>query len=150
YTSTERVEIGFVREGEQRLARLEKETYEPTGLEFDDALFDGIRRCANKCDFCFVTQNPRGLRKPIYIKDDDFRLSFLYGGFVTLTNLAEADWARIGEQRLSPLYVSVHSTDDAIRRFLLRKPAAKPILGELRRLAELRVRVHTQLVLWPG
>ncbi len=150
YTSTERVEVGFVRDDVHRTATLVKDTYEPTGIEFDDALFDGIRRCANKCDFCFVTQNPRGLRKPIYIKDDDFRLSFLYGGFITLTNLTERNWARIAEQRLSPLYVSVHSTDDAIRRFLLRRPQAKPILGELRRLADLKVKIHTQLVLWPG
>ena len=150
YTTAADVEIGFARDDVAGRVVLQKALYEPTGLEFADALFDGIRRCANKCDFCFVTQNPRGLRRPIYIKDDDFRLSFLYGGFITLTNLSPADWARIEEQRLSPLYVSVHSTNDPIRRVLLRKPTARPIMDELRRLISFGIRVHTQLVMWPG
>ncbi|MCP4591693.1 MAG: DUF512 domain-containing protein, partial [bacterium] len=98
---------------------------ESLGLEFAHPTFDGIRRCSNRCDFCFVAQMPpidavegrlRGLRRSLYVKDDDYRYSFLFGSYVTLTNLREADWQRIGEQHLSPLYVSVHATDLDLRR----------------------------------
>src|SRR5437773_1326821 len=88
-----------------------------------------IRRCANHCDFCFVDGNPAGMRAPLYIRDDDYRLSFRYGNFATLTNLKPWDVARIVEYRLSPLYVSVHATDPTVRRWLLRNPEAHRGIG---------------------
>jgi len=109
-----------------------------------------IRRCANRCDFCFVDGLPEGLREALYIRDDDYRLSFKYGNFATLTNLKPWDVARIIEYRLSPLYVSVHATDPAIRRWLLRNPLAPDILEQLRLFASHGLQFHTQVVMSPG
>lgn len=109
-----------------------------------------IRRCANRCDFCFVDGLPEGLRDPLYIRDDDYRLSFRYGNFATLTNLKQKDIDRILEYRLSPLYVSVHATDPIIRRRLLRNPRAPAILDQLETFARGGIRFHTQIVLQPG
>jgi putative radical SAM enzyme (TIGR03279 family) len=109
-----------------------------------------IRRCGNHCDFCFVDGNPDGLRSPLYIRDDDYRLSFRYGNFATLTNLKPGDEARIVEYRLSPLYVSVHATEPTIRRWLLRNPEAPDIIPQLRRFAGQGIAFHTQVVLVPG
>jgi len=109
-----------------------------------------IRRCGNHCDFCFVDGNPEGLRAPLYIRDDDYRLSFRYGNFATLTNLKPWDAARIVEYRLSPLYVSVHATDPTIRRWLLRNPEAPDIIPQLRWFAERGIAFHAQVVLVPG
>ncbi len=109
-----------------------------------------IRRCGNHCDFCFVDGNPAGLRSPLYIRDDDYRLSFRYGNFATLTNLKPWDVARIVEYRLSPLYVSVHATEPTIRRWLLRNPDAPEIVPQLRWFAERGIAFHTQVVLVPG
>lgn len=108
-----------------------------------------IRRCANHCDFCFVDGNPSGLRQALYIRDDDYRLSFRYGNFATLTNLKPWDVARIIEYHLSPLYVSVHSTDPTVRRWLLRNPEAPDILEQLREFAAGGIQFHTQVVLVP-
>jgi putative radical SAM enzyme (TIGR03279 family) len=109
-----------------------------------------IRRCANRCDFCFVDGLPSGLREVLYIRDDDYRLSFRYGNFATLTNLKPNDVRRIIEYRLSPLYVSVHATDPVVRRYLLRNPTAPEILPQLRYFAEHGIQFHTQVVLSPG
>jgi putative radical SAM enzyme (TIGR03279 family) len=109
-----------------------------------------IRRCANHCDFCFVDGNPLGLRAPLYIRDDDYRLSFRYGNFATLTNLKPWDVARIVEYRLSPLYVSVHATDVTVRRWLLRNPEAPDIVPQLAWFGERGIRFHAQVVLVPG
>src|SRR5438046_8513015 len=109
-----------------------------------------IRRCGNHCDFCFVDGNPNGLRSPLYIRDDDYRLSFRYGNFATLTNLKPWDAARIVEYRLSPLYVSVHATDPTVRRWLLRNPQAPAIVPQLRALAGQGMAFHTEVVLVPG
>jgi len=109
-----------------------------------------IRRCANHCDFCFVDGNPQGMRQALYIRDDDYRLSFRYGNFATLTNLKPWDLARIVEYRLSPLYVSVHATDPVVRRWLLRNPEAPDVIPQLRWFAERGIAVHTQVVLVPG
>ena len=109
-----------------------------------------IRRCANHCDFCFVDGNPQGMRQALYIRDDDYRLSFRYGNFATLTNLKPWDLGRIVEYRLSPLYVSVHATDPVVRRWLLRNPEAPDIVEQLRWFASHGIAFHTQVVLVPG
>jgi putative radical SAM enzyme (TIGR03279 family) len=137
--------------GEEWLYEAQRIEGEPLGLDFIHPTFDvDIRRCRNNCKFCFLTQNPRGLRQSLYVKDDDYRYSFLYGNFVTLTNLTDEDWVRLEEQRLSPLYVSVHATDLALRREMLQRPQAPDVLAQLRRLAAAGIEVHTQLVLLPG
>jgi putative radical SAM enzyme (TIGR03279 family) len=109
-----------------------------------------VRRCANRCDFCFVDGNPLGMRDALYIRDDDYRLSFRHGNFATLTNLKQADEDRIKEYHLSPLYVSVHATDPVVRRRLLRNPLAPDILTQLRDFGNHDIRCHTQIVLQPG
>jgi putative radical SAM enzyme (TIGR03279 family) len=119
----------------------------PMGLELEPP---HVRRCANRCDFCFVDGLPEGLRDTLYIRDDDYRLSFRYGNFATLTNLKPRDIQRIFEYRLSPLYVSVHATDPIVRRRYLRNPRAPEILPQLRMFAAGGIRVHTQIVLQPG
>ena len=128
---------------------IRKPEQQDLGLQFVDPTFDGIKRCNNHCPFCFVDQNAPGLRQSLDIKDDDFRYSFLYGGFITLTNLKESDWERVNEERLSPLYVSVHATEPATRRELLGNPRA-PEISQLRRLGDMGIQTHTQLVLCPG
>lgn len=120
------------------------------GLSFEGPLFDGVRRCHNRCFFCFLRGLPRGLRAGLYLKDDDYRLSFLYGNFITLTNLTEADWDRLAEQRLSPLYISVHTTNPELRCRLMGHPQAGVIVEQLRRLGQLGLQAHTQVVLIPG
>ncbi len=109
-----------------------------------------IRRCSNRCDFCFVDGNPDGARKSLLIRDDDYRLSFRYGNFATLSNLKDKDVRRILEYRLSPLYVSVHATDPAVRRALLRNARAPAILPQLELFAAGGIRFHTQIVVVPG
>ena len=133
--------------GEEFEVEIERPLTEPMGLAVEPAR---IRRCANRCDFCFVDGNPAGLRPALYIRDDDYRLSFRYGNFATLTNLKPRDVDRIIEYRLSPLYVSVHATDPAIRRWLLRNPAAPDILEQLRHFADHGLQFHTQIVMSPG
>jgi putative radical SAM enzyme (TIGR03279 family) len=129
--------------------------WEEPGLEFAEVLFDGIKLCANKCEFCYVHQMPRGFRKSLYVMDDDYRLSFLYGSFVTLTNLTEEDFNRILSENLSPLYVSVHSTDQALRaemmkwwRLKVKDDQSTKIQEALERLEP--IDLYTQLVLLPG
>src|SRR5437763_4274896 len=130
---------------------VEYDVERPEGLPLGVALeAPRIRRCANHCDFCFVDGNPAGMRAPLYIRDDDYRLSFRYGNFATLTNLKPWDVARIVEYRLSPWYVSVHATDPAIRRWLLRNPEAPEIIPQLAWFAERGIAFHAQVVLVPG
>ncbi|HWP39210.1 MAG TPA: DUF512 domain-containing protein [Gemmatimonadales bacterium] len=119
----------------------------PLGIEVEPPR---IRRCGNRCDFCFVDGLPAGLRDTLYVRDDDYRLSFRYGNFATLTNLKPADVRRIIEYHLSPLYVSVHATDPVIRRRLLRNPRAPAIIPQLAMFAGHGIRFHTQIVLQPG
>lgn len=119
----------------------------PMGVELEPPR---IRRCANRCDFCFVDGLPEGLRASLYIRDDDYRLSFRYGNFATLTNLKRKDIDRIVEYRLSPLYVSVHATDPVVRRRLLRNPRAPDVTRQLAAFAHHGIRFHTQIVLQPG
>ena len=119
----------------------------PLGVELEPPK---VRSCANKCEFCFVGGNPKGLRKALYVRDDDYRLSFRYGNFVTLTNLKQKDSDRILEYGLSPLYVSVHATDTNVRRVLLGNPKAPDLLEQMRLLGEGGIQFHTQIVLRPG
>jgi putative radical SAM enzyme (TIGR03279 family) len=151
YAADEWVELK-VRRGEANLVLEGARDYNlPLGIEFDHPTFDiDIRRCNNLCSFCFVLQMPNRMRRALYVKDDDYRYSFLHGHFVTLTNLSEHDWDRIAEQHLSPLYVSVHATDLEVRRKLLRNPNAPDILKQLQWLKEHDIQVHTQLVVTPG
>ena len=150
YAADEYLTFGVFRAGEELILEAERRFGEPLGLSFGEPTFDGIRRCANQCEFCFVEQMPRGLRRTLYVKDDDYRYSFLNGSYITLTNLTEADWERIEEQYLSPLYASVHTTDLELRRHLLGNPGAPDVLSQLERLVAVGVEVHTQTVLIPG
>ncbi|WP_043817462.1 radical SAM protein [Deinococcus maricopensis] len=129
--------------------------WEDPGLEFEEVLFDGIKKCANKCDFCYVHQMPRGFRKSLYIMDDDYRLSFLYGSFVTLTNLTEQDVNRILNENLSPLYVSVHTANQDLRadmmkwwKLKVKDEKATQIRDMIERLES--IDLYTQVVLLPG
>lgn len=106
--------------------------------------------CGNSCLFCFVHQLPKGLRKPLYVKDEDYRLSFLYGNYITLTNITEEELERIKEQRLSPLYISVHATEPKLRELLLGRSNLRPVLETMRELAACRITMHAQVVLCPG
>jgi putative radical SAM enzyme (TIGR03279 family) len=136
--------------GETLDIEFEKDPAEPLGLTFDNDLFDGIRTCSNHCIFCFVHQMPPKQRISLYIKDDDYRLSFLQGSYITLTNLTEADWQRIEKWRLSPLYISVHATDPEVRKLLLGSKQGSNIMEQLRRLTAAGITVHTQAVICPG
>jgi putative radical SAM enzyme (TIGR03279 family) len=151
YAAEDEVEIAYRRNGQSSVIRHQRPAGQPLGLTFTHPTFDiDIRRCNNLCPFCFVLQTAPRLRRTLYIKDDDYRYSFLYGHYVTLTNLSEHDWGRIEEQHLSPLYVSVHSTDLENRRACLANKAAPDILQQLRWLAERNIETHTQLVITPG
>ena len=134
-------------DGEEIEYEIERPADEPLGVALEPPR---IRRCGNRCDFCFVDGLPPGLRDTLYIRDDDYRLSFRYGNFATLTNLKPKDLRRIIEYRLSPLYVSVHASDPVVRRWLLRNPEAPDIREQLRDLARHGITFHTQVVLMPG
>jgi putative radical SAM enzyme (TIGR03279 family) len=150
YAAEERLALRVRRDGREFTVRAERRYGEPLGLEFEQPTFDGIRRCNNSCEFCFVVQMAPGLRRSLYVRDDDYRHSFLFGNYVTLTNLEQADWERIGEQSLSPLYVSVHATEPDLRRRMFHNPIAPDVMAQLRRLAALGIEAHTQIVVVPG
>ena len=151
YQSEPEVEVHIRRaNGLDEAILFEKEIDEDLGFEFERATWDDVILCNNNCFFCFLKGLPRGMRKSLYMKDDDYRLSFLHGNFVTLTNLTEEDWARLEEQRLSPLNVSVHATGPALRRRMLGNATAPDVIAQLRRLGDLGLSAHTQIVLCPG
>lgn len=136
--------------GKAHSLEIEKDYDQDLGLEFETALFDGLIQCNNRCPFCFIDQQPPGKRTSLYLKDDDYRLSFLYGSYLTLTNLPEREWQRIEQMRLSPLYVSVHATEAEIRIRLLKNPRAGKILEQLKWFQERRLQIHAQVVVCPG
>ncbi|WP_424100541.1 TIGR03279 family radical SAM protein [Moorena producens] len=136
--------------GETHVIEIEKDYDDDLGLEFETALFDGLIQCNNRCPFCFIDQQPPGKRQSLYFKDDDYRLSFLYGSYLTLTNLTQTEWDRIERMRLSPLYVSVHATEPDVRIRLLKNPRAGQILEQLSWFQERRLQIHAQVVVCPG
>lgn len=143
----------LIRRGEGPLTRkvtIQKELGEPLGLSIDSAVFDRIRTCDNHCSFCFIYQLPKGMRRSLYVKDDDFRLSFLYGNYTTLTRFTEFDLERVLDEGLSPLYVSIHSTNPELRAQMLRNPRGASSLRWLRELLRAGVEVHAQVVVCPG
>jgi len=150
YAAEPELELLVRRQGEALSLRGQRSYNRPLGLEFDHPTFDtDIRRCNNLCEFCFVLQMAPRFRRTLYIKDDDYRYSFLFGHFVTLTNLSDHDWWRIETMGLSPLYISVHVTDLDLRRRFLRNPTAPDIMEQLRWLAARGIKCHTQLVVVP-
>jgi putative radical SAM enzyme (TIGR03279 family) len=138
------------KKGKIHLVEIEKDYDEDLGLEFETALFDGLIQCNNNCPFCFIDQQPPGKRKTLYLKDDDYRLSFLYGSYLTLTNLTDKEWDRIAKMRLSPLYVSIHSTETEIRSKLLKNHRAGLILEQLQWFKKNDLQIHAQVVVCPG
>ncbi len=137
-------------EGKVHTASIKKDFDRDLGICFTAAVFDGISSCRNHCIFCFVDQMPKKQRKSLYVKDDDYRMSFLYGNYITLTNLDEEDFRRIIAERLSPLYISIHAVDPVLREKLLGVKEETPLIENLARLAKGRIRMHGQIVLCPG
>lgn len=138
------------RDGQRLLISIEKDYDEDLGIGFEQDTFDGIEFCQNKCVFCFLDQMPEGLRPELYIRDDDYRLSFLHGNFITLTNMSEEEIDRVIEQKLSPIYISVHSTSPEIRVKLLGNRGGHDILKQLERFLAAGIDIHTQVVVVPG
>jgi putative radical SAM enzyme (TIGR03279 family) len=136
--------------GKRHRLEIEKDIDEDLGLEFTSALFDGLIQCTNRCPFCFIDQQPPGKRETLYDKDDDYRLSFLYGSYLTLTNLSQKEWERIARMRLSPLFVSVHATEPEVRIRLLKNPRAGQIKDHLQWFQDQRLQIHAQVVVCPG
>jgi putative radical SAM enzyme (TIGR03279 family) len=159
YVADEELVIGFDRQQQQHEASVTKSSDENLGVLFGEEPAPFIRQCANKCVFCFIKGLPEryapqpgldhGMRSSLYIKDDDYRYSFLFGNFITLTNLKELDWQRLDEQKLTPLYVSVHATNPELRRKIVDGPRAGEIIEHIQRLGQLGLSCHTQLVLLP-
>jgi putative radical SAM enzyme (TIGR03279 family) len=159
YAADEELHIVFDRQQERREVHITKGSDESLGVLFGEEPTPFIRQCANKCVFCFIKGLPEryaaqpglphGMRASLYIKDDDYRYSFLFGNFITLTNLKELDWQRLDEQKLTPLYVSVHTTDPELRRKMVDGPRAGEIIEHIQRLGSIGITCHTQLVLCP-
>jgi putative radical SAM enzyme (TIGR03279 family) len=159
YVADEELTIGFERQLNQHEVIISKTYDENLGVLFGEEPAPFIRQCANKCVFCFIKGLPErftpqpglphGMRSTLYIKDDDYRYSFLFGNFITLTNLKEHDWQRLDEQKLTPLYVSVHTTDPDLRRKMVDGPRAGDVIEHIKRLGSMSITCHTQLVLCP-
>lgn len=149
--SEEYIELEIeTKDNENVICEIEKEEYEDLGVEFENPLIDKPRSCRNKCIFCFIDQLPKGLRKPLYFKDDDTRLSFLNGNYVTLTNIDDAEIDKIIKIRLSPINISVHTTDDELRKFMLNNKLAGGILEKIKKLTDNKITVNCQIVLVKG
>ncbi len=128
---------------------IEKDFDEDLGITFSSAVFDNIKKCQNHCIFCFVDQQPKGLRDSLYVKDDDWRLSYIQGTYVTLTNFKEEDWQRIEQYHISPLFVSIHTTNPELRYKMTRNKNSKNILEQLKRFKKIKTKIHAQIVLCP-
>lgn len=136
--------------GERTEFLIEKDVYEPLGLNFESSLMSPVRTCRNRCLFCFIDQMPKGGRETLHFKDDDWRLSLIMGNYVTLTNVSDAEFERILHRRVSPLYISVHATDGEVRKAMMRNPTADKLMPRLKRLREAGLRFHSQIVVCPG
>ncbi len=151
YTSDYEVDLEIeAPDGSRRQVHIEKYPDEDLGLEFEAAVFDRVATCYNKCVFCFVDQMIPGMRKGLYVRDDDYRLSFLYGNFITLTNMKDEDFDRIIRTHLTPLYVSVHATDALVRCQMMKNRFAGQLMDRLQQLFAADIQVHTQIVCCPG
>ncbi len=137
-------------DGQTEVIEIEKDFDEDLGIVFESAVFDRVKPCLNKCIFCFVDQQPKGLRDTLYVKDDDYRLSYLQGTYITLTNLTEKDKERIKKMHLGPFYVSVHTTNPDLRVKMLRNPNAGKALENLDWFRKNKIPFHAQIVLCPG
>src|SRR5882757_4924880 len=144
------VDLDVSRGGLEQSVAIRKRAGESLGLELESAVFDRVRTCDNHCPFCFIYQLPKGMRKSLYVKDDDYRLSFLYGNFTTLTRFTEADLERVITERLSPMYVSIHATDPDVRTRLLRNRRGATSLRWLELVLDAGIEVHGQVVVCPG
>jgi putative radical SAM enzyme (TIGR03279 family) len=147
FAAEEKVDLLVLKESEQVVFEIEKEYNEDLGIDLADMK---MKSCGNNCVFCFVYQNPKGMRKALYFKDEDFRFSFLYGHYVTLTTVSQSDLERIVNQQLSPLYISVHATEENIRRLLLGIKRDDHLLEKIDFLVKGKIELHAQIVLCPG
>ena len=147
FLSSGQLTVEFIRGGSRNRQQISAGEGEDLGITIKPFK---VKTCRNNCVFCFVKQLPKGLRRPLYVKDEDYRLSFLYGNYMTLSNIEAQDKKRIVEQRLSPLYLSVHSTNRALRNRMIGNPKATDIMKELKFFASHKIRMHTQIVLCPG
>lgn len=145
---SEYIEVGIIKpDGDEWLLEIDKEEYEDLGIVFETGLMDKAKSCSNKCIFCFIDQLPKGMRDTLYFKDDDSRLSFLQGNYVTLTNMRREDIDRIIFYHLSPINISVHTTDMELRQFMLKNPASKNVMEYIRLLGENHIEMNFQIVL---
>ena len=147
YLTEKTLDIVYLRDGKKHAVTLKKDMYDDIGLDFETPLMDKKHSCENKCIFCFIDQNPPGMRESIYFKDDDSRLSFLHGNYITLTNLRDHDIERLIEMHMSPVNVSVHTTNPELRRMMMHNKRAGEVLGYLRRLADGGIKLRGQIVL---
>ena len=149
-TAHRALSLDLLRGGREIIVTLFKDEYEPLGLCFETTLMSRMMTCRNHCVFCFIDQMPKGVRSSLNVKDDDWRMSFIMGNYVTLTNVSDAEFARIIERRVSPLYISVHATDPEVRTKIMRNPSAGRIMERLSALKEAGLKFHTQIVLCRG
>lgn len=147
YDNEKTFDVDVIRDTKQKTVRVHKKDGQPLGLEVDWQMKPAV--CKNKCIFCFVDQLPKGMRDSLYIKDDDYRYSFISGSYVTLTNVTDDDIDRIIRLKLSPLYISVHAFDDDVRQFILKNPNTRKLKEQMKKLGENGIKMHTQLVVVP-
>ncbi len=151
YSAGENITLDVVKQnGKKQRFEIEKDTDDLMGISFDNPVFDSIKTCRNNCCFCFISQLPRGLRQGLYLRDDDYRLSFLFGNFISLTNLTCQDWKRIDEQRLTPLRVSLHTSNPGVRARLMGNPDAGRAMEYLEKFKQKGICAHIQIVLLKG
>lgn len=150
FMTASRLSLSLLRGEEPYSVTIRKDEYDDLGLEFETYLMDKQRSCRNNCIFCFIDQNPKGMRESIYFKDDDDRLSFLFGNYITLTNLSDHDVERILRMHISPINISVHTTDPDLRKKMMRNRFAGSSLEKLYKLSQGNIKINTQLVLCPG
>lgn len=150
YLAERKIEISYLRDGEKRTASIIKGEYSDIGLEFETPLMDKKRTCKNGCIFCFIDQNPKGMRESIYFKDDDSRLSFLHGNYITLTNLTDKDVDRIVKMRFSPMNISIHTTNPGLRVKMMKNKRAGEVLKYLQRFYDAGISMCGQIVLCRG